>query len=406
MLQRSIVTSVLLLLSTTAAVQAFLPAPSVEVAFSLHHYSDEYHQRHNHVPHPVPEQKPTTTALNVWWFGGSDADAAVQQQDDSSCELVPVRIERPTSNSRKIFGDIYVEDATVDDCWAILTDYDRLSTHVPNLVESRVVGGGGIGVGEPGDGKYTCRLYQKGAQKIVGFEFRADVTMEMTEKIRRMPAVSNGAIGDASRSSSSKSATTTPTTPVDTPTIRKIGFKCIDSFFFGVFDGEWTVQEVMGENGKPITKLSYSVLVQPKGPVPVAALEWRIREDVPTNLRAVKAAATTVGRAGVMAYRERQRQPQRQLQRRRRTPTPQRTNGATAATTTTAMNNGQQRRPRLVQDFMGREQQQQQASAPRRPSRRTSRANDLRQNSAQPSRLSAVRVKWDTDETMARYLNE
>ena len=33
--------------------------------------------------------------------------------------------------------------------------------------------------------------------------------------------------------------------------------------------------------------------------VPVAALEWRIREDVPTNLRAVKKAATEVGYEGV-----------------------------------------------------------------------------------------------------------
>lgn len=31
-----------------------------------------------------------------------------------------------------------------------------------------------------------------------------------------------------------------------------------------------------------------------------AALEWRIREDVPTNLRAVKSAAMEVGYDGVM----------------------------------------------------------------------------------------------------------
>ena len=36
--------------------------------------------------------------------------------------------------------------------------------------------------------------------------------------------------------------------------------------------------------------------VRPKGPVPVAALEWRIREDVPTNLRAVKAATLRIDR--------------------------------------------------------------------------------------------------------------
>mmetsp|Transcript_10089 Transcript_10089/g.27452 ORF Transcript_10089/g.27452 Transcript_10089/m.27452 type:complete len:108 (+) Transcript_10089:2-325(+) len=38
------------------------------------------------------------------------------------------------------------------------------------------------------------------------------------------------------------------------------------------------------------TKLIYSVNVTPRGMVPVPALEWRIKEDVPSNLRAVKAA--------------------------------------------------------------------------------------------------------------------
>ncbi len=41
----------------------------------------------------------------------------------------------------------------------------------------------------------------------------------------------------------------------------------------------------------PSTKLFYMVNVKPKGPVPVGALEWRIKEDVPTNLRAVKVAS-------------------------------------------------------------------------------------------------------------------
>ena len=31
--------------------------------------------------------------------------------------------------------------------------------------------------------------------------------------------------------------------------------------------------------------------MRPKGPVPVVALEWRIREDIPVNLIAVKRAA-------------------------------------------------------------------------------------------------------------------
>jgi len=76
-----------------------------------------------------------------------------------------------------------------------------------------------------------------------------------------------------------------------TSNARKIYFKCVDSQFFSEFDGSWTVQQqIDSSTGEKEVLCSYDVMVRPKGPVPVAALEWRIREDVPTNLRAVKAA--------------------------------------------------------------------------------------------------------------------
>ena len=222
----------------------------------------------------------TTTARHVWWYGGSEAVEAENQQDADSCELVAVRIERTSANSRRILGDIVVP-APLRDVWAILTDYNRLSVHVPNLVESRIERV--VGAGEMGDGQFQCRLYQKGAQKIVGFEFGASVTMEMKEVVMaKLPPPSSGPISDE----------------------RKIMFKCLDSFFFSEFDGEWKVKEQRNkDSGEVETLLTYIVDVRPKGPVPVAPLEWRIREDVPTNLRAVKKAALEVGYAGVMAAR-------------------------------------------------------------------------------------------------------
>ena len=195
-----------------------------------------------------------------------------------------VRIERTSANSRRILGEIVVP-APLHDVWAILTDYNRLSTHVPNLVESRIERA--MGPGAMGDGQFQCRLYQKGAQKIVGFEFGASVTMDMKEIVlAKLPPPVNGDISDE----------------------RKITFKCFDSFFFSEFDGEWRVKEQRNkDNGEVETLLSYVVDVRPKGPVPVAPLEWRIREDVPTNLRAVKRAALEVGYDGVMATRGRAR---------------------------------------------------------------------------------------------------
>ena len=138
-------------------------------------------------------------------------------------------------------------------------DYDNLATHVPNLVESsrRPHPSGGI------------RLFQEGAQKIVGFDFRASLVMDMVEVMEE----------GASR-----------------PT--RIGFSLVDSAMFASFDGEWRVQPYSRTRSKTDpnkfaykTKLSYRVNITPKGLVPVPALEWRIREDVPVNLIAVKAAA-------------------------------------------------------------------------------------------------------------------
>jgi len=205
----------------------------------------------------------STTSLQVWWFGGTEQNEV--GNDDESCELVAVRIERTSPNSRRIAGEITVP-AKLDDVWSILTDYDRLAIHVPNLMESRITQR--QSPGEAGDGNFRCRLYQKGAQKIIGFDFSASVTMDMTEKIL--------SAGDMM------------------PKERCIGFKCVDSQFFKEFDGRWNVKERIGADGTVETVCSYTVDVRPKGPVPVAALEWRIREDVPTNLRAVKAATIKV----------------------------------------------------------------------------------------------------------------
>ena len=269
--------------------------------------------------------QPSSSALNVWWFGGTE-QSEINNNDDDSCELVAVRIERTSPNSRRIAGEISVP-RPLDSVWSILTDYNRLSIHVPNLMESRVVKENSSG-GRPGDGSYRCRLYQVGAQKIIGFDFSASVTMDMTERVVASSA---------------------------TPT-RKIGFKCVDSQFFSEFDGAWTVKEQRNPaTGEIETLCSYVVDVRPKGPVPVAALEWRIREDVPTNLRAVKAATMAMDTSMV--------------------PT-------AAAAATTAAATPQNQKQRIEKKFPVRITKQR-ATAPR---------------------LASVLMDWDVDETMAKYL--
>ena len=82
---------------------------------------------------------------------------------------VPVDIVVTGVNSRRISSSVLV-DTSPELVWSILTDYDNLATHVPNLVRSERRP-------HPTNG---IRLFQEGAQKIVGFDFRASLTMDMT----------------------------------------------------------------------------------------------------------------------------------------------------------------------------------------------------------------------------------
>ena len=197
-----------------------------------------------------------------------------------------VGIESPSMNSRRITASIVIEDS-IENVWKILTDYDRLSENVPNLVKSYVV---------PSP-KQVTRIFQEGAQKIIGFEFRASLMMDMTENLDARYVYNRGG------NYNDKQNINAMIPP------REIGFKLVESTMFSEFTGTWTLVPLRsvkdsqvnptinkGGNGDQQTKLIYSVFIRPKGPVPILALEWRIREDVPINLIAVKTAAENLGR--------------------------------------------------------------------------------------------------------------
>ena len=198
---------------------------------------------------------------NFFSFGiGSNSNSNNNNKDDS----IQVLIEAPDFNSRRISASVVV-DADINSIWNIITDYNNLAQHVPNLVVSQTVGN-----------RYgnNVRLFQEGAQKIIGFDFRASLTMDMNEEIE-----------DENRAMKE----------------RRLNFKLVESGMFSSFDGSWTARYHSRSKvldpvlNKYVYKykaiLSYSVCVRPRGPVPVLALEWRIREDVPINLKAVKEAS-------------------------------------------------------------------------------------------------------------------
>ena len=170
-------------------------------------------------------------------------------------------IIRPSSSTRIIKSTIVIP-APISVTWTILTDYNNLAIHVTNLVESRVLNNVSATPGSP------IKLYQKGAQTIGLFRFGASLILSMTEVEKNSSGGGGGGGGGGG---------------VD----KAINFVCLESQFFSNFDGSWQLQSLSeGE-----TLLSYEVFIKPRGPVPVQALEWRIKEDVPVNLISVSEAA-------------------------------------------------------------------------------------------------------------------
>ena len=131
----------------------------------------------------------------------------------------------------------------IDSIWNILTDYDHLSNHIPNLVSSQVIERKGNRV----------QLKQVGAQKLMGLSFSAQVQLELVEN----------------------------------PEMRLLTFHLVKGDFRR-FEGLWKMQELKEGEG---TSLLYELTVQGCLGMPVALIEQRLREDLKNNLLAVEQAA-------------------------------------------------------------------------------------------------------------------
>lgn len=199
----------------------------------------------------------TGSAADVSWKREPvAARAAVEASASSSGRRPEVEITKEAWNKRGIRAGILIR-ASLPTVWSALTDYSRLSTFIPNLAFSkqRFHPSGGI------------RLEQWGVQRIVGFQFKAAVVLDMTE------------VG------------------VKDPKERAIDFTLASSRDFAAFFGSWRMSSVEGGG----TWLEYDVNIQPKGLVPVKAVEWRIKEDVPSNLMAVRSYCELLDRRSAAA---------------------------------------------------------------------------------------------------------
>lgn len=175
---------------------------------------------------------------------------------------VELVIEAPTLNTRQITSSIII-DSSIDNIWSILTDYNNLSTHIPNVSQSYLI--------DLPNEPNKIRLFQEGSQSIAGFSFSASLIIDIFE----LPSIESENLKE-----------------------KTLSFILVKSRMFKSFYGSWNLKyhscskEYDNINktylDKYKTKLTFTVFVEPRGKVPVTLLEWRMREDLPTNLRGIE----------------------------------------------------------------------------------------------------------------------
>ncbi|KAH6833389.1 polyketide cyclase/dehydrase/lipid transporter [Perilla frutescens var. hirtella] len=155
---------------------------------------------------------------------------------------VKCEVEVISWRERRIRAEISV-NADVDSVWSALTDYERLSDFIPNLVTS-----GRIHCPYPG----RIWLEQRGLQRALYWHIEARVVLDLQEL-------------------------------VNSENNRELQFSMVDGDF-KKFEGKWSVKS---QKGSPDTTLGYEVNVIPRFNFPAIFLERIIRSDLPVNLHAL-----------------------------------------------------------------------------------------------------------------------
>ena len=133
-----------------------------------------------------------------------------------------------------------------DPLWSVLTDYNKLSEYIPNLISSSVI--------SRVDNKID--LKQVGSQEFLGFNFSAEVLMKLVED------KPNG-------------------------TLR---FSLIKGDFRR-FEGSWRISKSPLVDGSSLT---YELVVQGCLGMPVALIEKHLRKNLITNLLSVEKAGFAI----------------------------------------------------------------------------------------------------------------
>lgn len=145
-------------------------------------------------------------------------------------------MERLPQGTRRLAAQLRT-NLPLETLWAVLTDYTNLSSFIPNLSSSELVGRDGPNI----------RLKQVGTQQLLGLRFSAQVQLQLTEYRPEGLLRFHMLQGDFRR-----------------------------------FEGSWQMRELPDGSS-----LVYELTVQGCLGMPIALIEERLRQDLSSNLNAV-----------------------------------------------------------------------------------------------------------------------
>jgi len=209
-----------------------------------------------------------------------------------------VLVEDAPGNARRIFTGVDIR-ASVDEVWAVMTDYAKLEQVVPNLVQNRVqrtFPDGGARLWQVG--RASWRIFQR------DFYFQAGITLDVHLHRDGLPeSQTAGARMDASSLAEVRDygralplvrdvfprpfSIAVEGVPVRDITMQNVPRQQGD---FVHYRGVWRLQPLDGcaQPGESMMRLTFAVECEPHWFLPVAPVEGRIASALVENMEAIR----------------------------------------------------------------------------------------------------------------------
>ena len=168
----------------------------------------------------------------------NNSQESFDHSQNNDYRTIEQTMEKFSGGTRRLAAQL-TTSATFDSLWNVLTDYDRLSLYIPNLLLSKKIY----------KKNNNVHLKQVGAQDFLGMKFSAEVTIDLFEEKE----------------------------------LGLLKFSLIKGDFRR-FEGSWKIQTM---KDKSKNSLIYDLTVQGCQWMPIGMIEKRLKRDLSENLIAV-----------------------------------------------------------------------------------------------------------------------